>query len=339
MSVYIRAYQALLPDVFEQRVISELKNIQGRFGKLSIPKNHKFYPEKSDSKIMRIDVIAAIIAIQTLLEQVGLDNNSLEKVGLFVANGAFLEEENRNIKRVMKTFEKIKTMEDDVEKLKYAFRSVPPLTALETLTNSAMSFIAKYAGTKGNNATYGNTSYSAYAALVDAIHDVHSGTTHALVGGANGSGVFSALAHINFYDSCTNWTESENSAFVLLQNNKTNAVAEIVKYQINASVPSLFGINKKRNWASFFNGQTPEYLIYSGGFTPEEFDANRQEVLQISNHVFSWNDTHGNLGASSLIASIIKGVDRIRKGKHSVVDIVDRDPYGRETYLQITNIK
>ena len=58
----------------------------------------------------------------------------------------------------------------DEEKVKKIYRASPPLVALETLTNSTMSFIAQYAGFKNENTTFGNTSISAYYAIKQALN-------------------------------------------------------------------------------------------------------------------------------------------------------------------------
>ena len=336
MAVYIQAYHSMLPEVFEQRFISYEKDISGTFGVLDIPRTHANYPDRSDAKIMRMDVIASIVVIKELLQKLDLSPDILKEVSLLVANGAFLEEENKHMKRIMKTLKKVSELGSKTEKLNYVYKSVPPLTALETLTNSTMSFIAKYTGLKGNNTTFGNTSYGGFSALRKGIEDVNEGINLALIGGANGSGAYSALAHLNFHDSSDGWKESTACAFVLLQKEQKNARVKINKIQHEKRVPSLLGSPLKRNWDSFFIGETPpEIIIYSGGFTPDEFVTNKKEVNAICPKHFSWNEKYGNLGAASIPMSIIKGAQLIESGAYEVVDILDRDPYGREIYLQL----
>lgn len=341
MSVYIRTYNYKLPDSFEEKYISHERDIKGRFGCFDIAKSHPLYPERSDAKIMRVDVIASIIVIIEMLQKMDYSEVVLEEMSLLVANGAFLEEENKHMRRIMKTLQNISEIENQTEKLAHVYRSVPPLTALETLTNSTMSFIAKYTGIKGNNTTYGNTSYGGYAALTKGFDDVLNGNANcALAGGANGSGVYAALAHLNFCDVTEGWTESAACAFIVLQNDATDAVAEITTYQHDKVVPSLFSSNKRRNWKAFFEDRKDtEMVIYSGGFTPDEFNNNKKEVAQIAGQHFSWNDEYGNLGAAAIPMNVVKGIQYIEEGKCNIVDVVDRDVYGRETYLQLSKSK
>ncbi len=335
MSVYIRAYNMMLPDFFEERFISYEKKIRGTFGRLDIPRTHPLYPERSDAKIMRMDVVASIIVIRELLQKLDMPPEILADVSLLVANGAFLEEDNKHMKRIMKTLQKVSELGSKTEKLTYVYKSVPPLTALETLTNSTMSFIAKYTGIKGNNTTFGNTSYGGFSALRKGMEDISAkGLTNALIGGANGSGAYSALAHLNFQDKVAGWKESAASAFILLQKEKSSI--QITKIKHEKRVPSLLGSSQMRNWEESFIGESsPEFIIYSGGFTPSEFVANKKEVAKICPSFFSWNDQYGNLGAAAIPMNIIKGIQFIESGEKEVVDILDRDPYGRSTYLQL----
>ena len=339
MSVYIRAYHYRLPEVFEEKIIAHAKGIKGRFGVFNIPKNHAAYPDRSDAKIMRADVIAAIIVIKEMLGKLSFSKDILTEMGLFVANGSFLEEENKHMKRVMKTLRNITETDDQTEKLRQVYKSVPPLTALETLTNSTMSFIAKYTGVKGNNTTFGNTSYGGFSALSKGIEEIRKGDSFSLAGGANGAGVYSALSKLNFYEKIDGWQESAACAFLVLQKEKNKGIAEITACKQGLTVPSLTDLSEKRNWSSFFNSQrNPEMIVYSGGATPDEFLRNKKEITAINTPSFSWNEQYGSLGAAALPMNVIKGLEYIEEGKYEFVDILDRDIYGRETYLQVKKI-
>ena len=63
----------------------------GKKGVLEIDKEHRFYPPKTEQKIMRLDVVAAVIAIQELVEEAKINKNNIEDIDLYIANGAFVE--------------------------------------------------------------------------------------------------------------------------------------------------------------------------------------------------------------------------------------------------------
>ena len=75
-------------------------------------------------------------------------------------------------------------------KIRKIYRSCPPLIALETLTNSTMSYVAQYSGLKFHNATFGNTSQSFYMAINEAVMMLNKkNINRAIVGATNCSGI------------------------------------------------------------------------------------------------------------------------------------------------------
>lgn len=338
MSVYIRSYHYQIPDSFIDKFISEKKKMKGRFGQLSIDSKHKFYPKRSDAKIMRKDVISSIVVINEMLEKLDFPKEVLSNMGLFIANGSFLEEENKNMQRAIKALKNITGVDDKTIQLQQVFRSVSPLTALETLTNSTMSFIAQYTEIKGNNSTFGTTSYGGFSALEAGIQNIIlNDAKFSMVGGANGSGVYAALNYFPFYEKTDTWVESEVCSFILLQKERNGAMAKITQYKAGVAIPSLLGERRKNAWANFFKDTQPEMLIFSGGFTKEEININNKIADSIGLGSYSWNQKYGNFGAASLMMSMVKATQLIADG-HEVIDVVDRDPYGREVYVQLTKV-
>ncbi len=338
MSVYIRSYHYQLPDSFEDKCISEKEGVIGKFGRLSTDTSHPFYPRRSDAKIMRKDVIASIIVINEMLEKFNFSKDVLAEMGLFVANGSFFEEGNKNMQRAIKALRNITGVRDKTVQLKQVYKSVSPLTALETLTNSTMSFISQYSGIKGNNSTFGTTSYGGFAALEAGIQNIIlRQSKFSMVGGANGSGIYSALNYLRFYKEVDDWVESEVSSFLLLQKDKEKAIARISDYKTAAIVPSLLERIKNNSWASFLKGTQPEIVVHSGGFTKKEINNNIEVLDGLGVRSYSWNPEYGNFGAASLMMNLAKATQFIEEGC-GVAAVLDRDPYGREVYVQLTKV-
>ena len=133
-----------------------------------------------------------LVTIQKLLKDSHLSKNDIEKMSLYVANGAFIQYFQKHMSRVLRVYKDLKGVMGELNRKKI-FRASPPLLALETLTNSNMSFISQYGGIKGNNTTYGNTSIGAYYAIQRACKDLLNGHENAMVCASNSSGTYSQI--------------------------------------------------------------------------------------------------------------------------------------------------
>lgn len=340
MNVYLRHSNWKLPTDFVEKEISSIYDRKGIYGEMELDKSHLHYPERGDTKIMRKDVISSILAVGEILDEVNLTEEQLLETALFVSNGSFLEEENKHMNRLIKAFHRFRQLDSKKEKRQLLYKNIPPLTALETLTNSTMSFISQYSKVKGLNTTFGNTSYSSFIALQEGFNKLKNNMcNYAIVGGANGGGLYSSLNHIAFKKSEGIWKESLCSGFLMLQTNPTNCSFKIESCKNDKDVPSLLNQVKSSNWKQFFNENEKEDLIvFSGGFTEKEFEANEDEIRRFCNHSFSLNKVYGNTGASAMFLNMIQATQLMDKDNLSSAVLLDRDSYGRETYIKISKI-
>ena len=330
--IRIMAFRYKLPSQFKVLEISPTHQKKMLTGVLSPDKNSPFYPSRSDEKIMRTDVVSAIIGILEMLHELKITTSERNKMALFVANSIFIEENNKNLNRALGVLNKLEEYITDKQKLQAIYKNTPPLLALETLTNATMSFISKYSKIKGQNTTFGSTSHAAFEALEEAIYQVKSKKKKVLVGGSNCSGLYSFLAYQNFYKDTTAWKESAGASFMILGN---EGKIKISKIQHNYKLPSLGEQIITRNWKHFFKNNPPDFIVYSGGYTTEVFSENEKEIKQICSNYYTWEKEYGNLGSAAIFMNLAYGSELIEKGITQTVDILNRDVYGREAHIRL----
>jgi len=336
-TIYIKAFKYKLPSQFKILEISPAHNMQIMTGVLTPDKNTVFYPSRSDEKIMRTDVVSAIIGILEMLEELQIEESEREQMALFVANSIFVEENNKNLNRALSVLNKLEDFTSQEEKIYAIYKNTPPLLALETLTNATMSFISKYTGIKGENTTFGSTSHAAYEALEESIYQLEfEQVNNVLVGGSNCSGLYSFLTYSNFYSDTKGWKESACASFFVLGNEGEIKIS-ILRH--NFALPQLEATEIKRTWKDFFKDITPSFIVYSGGYTDSVFKENEAEVKVICPHYFSWETTYGNLGAAAIFMNLAYAYEQIEKGLTDTADILNRDVYGRETHIRIEKAK
>ena len=330
--IRITAFRYKLPSQFKMLEVSPAHNKKMYTGVLIPDKNNPYYPSRSDEKIMRTDVVSAIILILEMLNELAIDSAERNEMALFVANSIFIEENNKNLNRALSVLNKLEEFVTDKQKIQAIYKNTPPLLALETLTNATMSFISKYSEIKGQNTTFGSTSHAAFEALEEAVYQVKSNNNTVLVGGSNCSGLYSFLAYQNFYKDTSVWKESACASFMILGN---KGKIKISKLQHNYKLPAL-GVQKTtRNWKAFFKDISPDFIVYSGGYTAAVFTKNEKEVEQICTNYFSWEKEYGNLGSAAIFMNLAYGVELIEKGISQTVDILNRDVYGREAHIRL----
>lgn len=333
IDIRIKAIKYKLPNRFEILEISQKHNIAITSGVLDPEKKSIFYPSRSDEKIMRTDVVSAIIGILEMLEELQINDNERERMALFVANSIFIEENNKNLKRALSVLNKLNDFSTQEQRIHAIYKNTPPLLALETLTNATMSFISKYTGIKGGNTTFGSTSHSAYEALEESVYQLESKqVNNVLVGGSNCSGLYSFLTFSNFYKNTADWKESACASFLVL-GNEGNVKISMLRH--NFAIPSLEVKSTLRTWKNFFNDISPSFIVYSGGFTASVFKENEKEVKAICPNYFSWEKEYGNLGATAIFMNLAYAHEIIKEGITNIVDVLNRDVYGRETHIRI----
>lgn len=340
MSLFVRSTCHQLSTIFQDISISEIRNIQAKIGILENNKDDSYYPNRGDTKIMRQEIISSIVTLGQWIEANPDVKENLKESSLFIANGCFLEDSNKHFSRMKKVFEKTTKLTDRIEQAKLLFKNIPPLTALETLTNSNMSFVAQYLDIHGNNTTFGNTSYAGFSALQSAANDLkHSNSPYALIGGANGSGSYSTLNNIHLFPEATNWKESAAVAYVLLSNEKKNASSKITHYELKTFTPSLKRVFSTKQFEEVISQlKNIDQVIFSGAFC----DYQQEKLLKIVESYqvphYSFYETYGNIGASSIPMGIVQGDTWIQSGKANRILIVDLDSYGRLTTIQIEKV-
>jgi hypothetical protein len=339
MSLFIKGYKFNAPVTFQEREMSQIKNQSYTAGALSFNSEASGYPERSDEKIMRQDVKGSILIINEMIESLALKN--VENIPLYVANGAFVENTNKHLNRIVNVYNSIGKDASEEEKIRKIYRASPPLIALETLTNSTMSFIAQYTGIKGNNTTFGNTSIAALHTLQEAEVALLSSPL-AIVNSSNCGGDTSFLTNSSVVGYEQNWKESAGVACLLLGNNeKKNGVslAKITSLKNSFKVPNIETNNIERNWDKLITDDKSEVIIFSGAYSEGTNILDEQNCKKINTNLFSHFNSYGNMGPSNIFFGIIKAVNLIEEGK-KIVDVVDRDSRGRiisVAYLVLVN--
>lgn len=338
MTLYVSAYNACLPSDFLLEEVSKLKKTAFIHGSLHLDRDSEFFPGRSDEKIMRSDVKMAIVAMRSMLSEMALSTDTIEKSSLFVANGAFIEDTRKYLDRTLEVY---KSSPKDIpldKRLKDFYRVSPPLLALETLTNLTMSFIAQYIGLRGNNTTYGNTSISAFYCLQDAMFDLKNDKCeNAFVCASNCSGNYSFLMNSTISENGINWKESAGVGCLALKyarNPPENARCKITHMNLVKKAPSLTTQLVEHNWKSILPEEESDLIIFSGAFTDDQYAKDLKYIESIHSNSYSLFLEYGNLGPANILLGIIHGIQTFETG-NKVIDIVDRDIYGRESHVRI----
>jgi len=335
MILNIIGYKAALPDVFLKKEISVLKGTSYILGKISADKNDEYYPSRSDEKIMRQDVKVSILLMNHLIDEMNL-KEGVDAIPLYVANGAFIEDNTKYLTKISNEIKKFTKETTDEEKVKKIYRASPPLVALETLTNSTMSFIAQYAGFKNENTTFGNTSISAYYAIKQALNALKN-KKKAVVLSSNCSGNHSYLTNSTITEHHEDWNESASVGCLVLSNSEAeneNNLCKITYLKNSNIIPDLENNKIDRQWKSLLPDIKADLIIFSGAYTNFEFNLDMEYCKSLCPNVYSLYKEYGNMGVSNIILSLIKGIEFL-KGKYQKIDILDRDIYGRESLIRI----
>ena len=334
MSAYIIGFDGVFPNNFQLERFSKEFSYSFTNGTINLELNPEFTPNRSDIKIMRKDIKISVVSIRSLLKEIGLeDSEVLEKTALFVANGSFIEDTEKYMNKIS-VYKNISDDLSEEEKMYKIYRASPPLLALETLTNSSMSFIAQYAGVKHHNTTFGTSSLSAYYALKEAVGSIKSHMNeHAIVCASNSGGGYSVLSNSAVLGFKKGWKESAAVGNIILSASKESAVCEISIMSSGTRIPDLRDQEISRDWASLVPADS-EFVIFSGAFCPETNESDRLYCENSFKSSHSLFDAYGNMGSSNLIMGMIYGIQKLNEGMPHV-DIVDRDLYGRESHIRI----
>ena len=334
---YILDHSSFVCDSFEDEKISELNNISVKIGKLSLDLNSEFFPSRSDQKVMRDDVKMSIVTAQELLNKYNFSENTISSMPLFVSNGSFFGNFEKHLSRVLKVFKDASLEGSRIEIYKKIYRASPPLLAIETLTNSNMSFIAQYTGLKGNNATFGNTSISTYYALKQGLNEIKNGENYCFVSASNGANIYSHIMNRSTSEVELTGFENTGGGHIILSrtnHNDKKVLCKITKMTNTKKVPNLYDKTIKRTWIELLKSSKSELIIFSGAIDQGVNYKDEQYLKALKIPTISIFEKYGYLGVSNLIFGIIEGIKHIKNGMKSI-DIIDRDVYGRESLITI----
>ena len=334
---YILGHNSFESSDFEIKKISKLNGISVEIGKLNLEKESDYFPTRSDQKVMRDDVKMSIVTAQELLNKYGFSNKTISRMPLFIANGSFLGNFEKHLSRVLSVFKDVYEEGSRTEIYKKIYRVSPPLLALETLTNSNMSFIAQYTGLKGNNATFGNTSISTYYALKEGINEINKGEEYSLVSSSNDASIYSHLMNRTVSEINSSGKESSAGGHLILSKKNKNdfkVLCKISRMSSSKKVPKLYEQTIKRTWIDLIKDSKPEMLIFSGALDNEINSIDQEYLKTLNIPTFSIFFFYGFLGVSNLIFGVIQAIKHIENG-FQIIDVLDRDIYGRESLVRI----
>ncbi len=334
MSVYIEAYQHHLASHFETKTVSEKKGTSMTFGSLQIDTSSTFYPNRSDLKIMREDATASVICVRQLVQRLSLSTADKAEIPVFVANGAFVDKPERYLRRLPEVYSGKNEGASAEQTMTEIYQRVPPLLALETLTNSSMSYLAQYVGLKGHNATFGNTSAAGYYALKSACDISENPSIRSLVCASDCSDLYSYLANSPLVDDTRGWKESAAVGVLSITQSAEKAVAKISRFAHDHRIPDFLQNTVLQNWNELLPAENSQLIVFSGAFTPSQYEKDKNYLGKRGIPTYSHFPLFGNSGPANLILGIIYGLEKL-SASVSVIDILDRDVYGRETAVRI----
>jgi len=337
MKYYVIKCCGSLPEEFETEGVSHLKKTAFVSGKLIPERNSSYFPSRSDEKIMRDDIKQTITTIREFVDSLGLTKEELHDTLLFVANGSFIENNEQYINKLPEKYKNLPVELDRDQLLMEIYKLSPPLLALETLTNSTMSFISQYTGIKGHNATFGTTSIASFYAIQEGLNALNDKKNKfVMINASNCAGGYSFLSNSTITDYQKDWKESAAIGNVLLSNSNTEekALCTISLISANKKVPQLFDKTIHRNWKDLLPEKSSDLLIHSGAFDDATFDIDEQYCNSFHPNTYSLFPEFGNMGASNILMSLIEGISRF-SNEIRIIDIVDRDIYGRESLIRL----
>jgi 3-oxoacyl-(acyl-carrier-protein) synthase len=322
---------------FEEATICEDGKIYGAL--IDLDQSSPHFPSRSKLKVMRSDVVAAMICAGDLLDQVGLVD--MVDVPLYVSSGAGFDLSVDQIAKVTDAYFAKSDSEAWQDRWSRLNIILPPLWVLKTLPISAACFVAEKLGAKGDNATFGSTSHGTYYALLEGEKKIRQGQSDMVVVGATNSiGIYSSLTYKNFSRNGLIWKESEGAAFLLLENMDScqqhgrQPLAEIVGMNSKTTVPEIFSEDDNAPYQDFIQHSAP-MCIFGGGLSHDDFLLEEQVCQSNWSDSFCWKSKLGILGNIGIIMNIISAIALIGHKNQEKIDCLNRDPYGRESRVRL----
>lgn len=310
--------------------------------KLDLDRTSPHYPSRSQLKILRSDVIAALICSGELVEQAGLNSEDLLDVPLYISNGSSFDLNMEQLTEITAAYLKQSCDDKWSERYQKVYSSLPPMYVLRTLANAAECFVSQKTGAKGDNATFGGSSHSTHHVLLEAIRKIESNEAEmVLVGACNGIGVFSALIFVNLYGSDFIWQESEGVGFFLIESEESilksgrKPLAEIIFMHSSKNIPVIFSDNIIELPYQSFDHDLADFCIYSGGLSEYDHSLEKKACKNKWKQSFSWFDKLGIMGNNAIVMNLATSIAMFKYRKVKQIDCLNRDSYGRESFIKL----
>ncbi len=342
--VYISHYFVLAPGIDNTEAFSKLVLYGSNdldFNKIEFDSSSPFYPQRSDLKAMREDVVASVIAVSELLKSANITAEACENIGLFTSTGVFFGEISNTINtlksRLLEENESGRIRENKSE----YFDAIPPLTALRTLTNAIESYASLYSKLAGENAAFGGTSAGGFYALQEAHQAIaHGRTQMAVVGSGNIGEPILQYAYRNFNEDGEGWKSTSCAAFLMLESAESLAqrnlqpLAKIKQLKQSSRVPRLF-INQGIGFDELYKDSHPEFCVFPGGMNDADYFHEKYFLQGRDMEVFSLFPLLGNTNSASVFMSVAASLALQKQKGFSKSICLERDVYEREFLVEL----
>jgi len=325
---------------FKELILSD--HHKSLVAKLELDTMSLHYPSRSSLKVLRSDVIAAIVCSGELMDQAGLIPSDMLDVPLYISNGSSFDLETEQISEITEAYLPHSSNDTLFLRNQRVTAALPPLYVLRALANATECFVAQKTGAKGGNATFGGSSHSTHYALLEGIRKIENGVAEkVIVGASSGIGVYSSLKFRNSPENDFTWRESEGTGFFLFESEESVSesgripMAEIVSLSSSKNVPEIFSDPVNKTAYQDFDQDLADFCIYSGGLSESDHD---REELACENkwaQSFSWFNRLGIMGTNAIMMNMATSIAMFNQDNPKQVDCLNRDPYGRESFIKI----
>jgi hypothetical protein len=310
---------------------------------LQLDPAQRHHPSPRDTKSMRLDVIAMCVCLGRMLEKFQ-STEGWADVPIFMSTGPNASGMASEIESIYDLMLAHINSEAGVRN-QQVYSEIHPLFALRGLTNSAQAYAAQLFGFRGQNATYGSTSYGTFSAFADAVAGLQAGEYHrTVIGASNGGGLIAQLMNSGLCPWGKNFRESTMAVSLILETEEGlrqrqgNALVEVMDVSAGSRLPELEGIQLGDIYQEF-NKCSGSSAVFSGGPCDESFAAEQKEVQSHWKTNWSAYPLLGGGGCASFLLNIALACEMIEQKATSIVDCLDRDFYSRESRVELRGLE
>jgi len=306
------------------------------------------FPSKNNLKSMRPDVIASSICVKKLLSDSMIDQSQLEETPLYIASGQSLDNLFEQVNKMFQEYLPNGFQDSPKQQNSRLIKALHPLFILKSLSNAAACYIAQGSNIKGTNTTLASTSQSGFYALEMGVECIaHSENEMAIVGVSSDSGTFSdtTLQLLNKKDAIYKKGSSCVAFFILeskesLSKRNKKPLCEIDELINPPIVPDIYSSEMPLPYSGIKNILEKKYsfrelVLFTGGYTNEDFLKQSETVQLFWNKSFSFFNNYHNFGTGGLLVQLAAAITILQKTSHTIIDCIDSDPYGRESFVSI----